>query len=215
MRCGRAAGSRRSRRARARLLIQIGAILATGNDAVVESRRSAGAQSPAAGTGASRSRMSTTRWKRPRSPSRCSRAMLTRSPRPCASSPAAPARSCASRRYQRPPRRRRGLQPRRPRRGMRDRDQHRGGRRQCEPDDDRVGPIIERGGGVKRRRLPTGYRGVAVRSAVVLTHSRRPIGDQQSAARRRQAASTNSDPRFRDNLCRRNKLSGINYRRKR
>ena len=40
---------------------------------------------------------------------------------------------------QRAPRRRRGLQPHRPRRGMRDRHQHGRGRRQCEPDDNRLG----------------------------------------------------------------------------
>ena len=49
---------------------------------------------------------------------------------------------------------------------MRDRHQHRGGGREREFDGDWVGPIIERGGCVKRRRLPTGYRGVAIRSAV-------------------------------------------------
>ena len=46
----------------------------------------------------------------------------------------------------RAPCRRRGLQPRRPRRGMRDRYQHRRRRRQCEPDDDRLGSRSRTGG---------------------------------------------------------------------
>ena len=123
------------------LLIQIGAILATGNDAVVErGARRARAFGIAGGARPSDLACRAIRSaRRPRlRPARRRRGGDRR--RRCASSPS---RAGPIVRLQalshRAPRRRRGLQPRRPRRGMRDRDQHRRGRRQCEPDDNRIG----------------------------------------------------------------------------
>ena len=122
------------------LLIQIGAILATGNDAVVSAALAKRALSglPA------RSRppdlacrgpieRACPRLRPPRRRRGGDVRSLAQAREPRRTDRAAPGA------VQRPPRRRRGLQPCRPGRGMRDRGQHRRGRRQREPDDDRLG----------------------------------------------------------------------------
>ena len=134
------------------LLIQIGAILATGNDAVVSA--------PLAERGAFAACRPNSRIGSSRVEDRLSAPALafalfegegaaTRQPR-CASSRRGPGPIVRLQALvQRAPRRGRGLQPCRTRRGMRDRDQHRRGWRQRKPDDDRLGC-----GGEWRKKCP-------------------------------------------------------------
>ena len=122
------------------LLIQIGAILATGNDAVVSA---ALAERVLLGLPAEfRHRIS--RVEDPLGARGLAFALLegdeaaTIGDLAQAREPRRADRAAAGA-IQRASRRRRGLQPRRPRRGMRDRYEHGRRRRQCEPDDDRLG----------------------------------------------------------------------------